>query len=94
VLNDPGVVVAARQSRWARSRKLKLADLADEAWILPPPDTFPGSRAAQLFRANGLSTPRLLPRYRFIFAAGLPRVAALLLCSRAPLWSSAVMIRP
>src|SRR5882757_7752503 len=33
VLSDPRVVVAGRQSKWARSSKLSLADLADEAWI-------------------------------------------------------------
>jgi DNA-binding transcriptional LysR family regulator len=35
-----------------------LADLADEAWILPPPDTFPGSATADLFRESGLNVPR------------------------------------
>ena len=58
VLNDPRVVVAGRKSKWARSSKLSLADLADEAWILPPPDTFPGSATADLFRESGLNVPR------------------------------------
>ncbi|OJU35301.1 MAG: transcriptional regulator [Alphaproteobacteria bacterium 65-37] len=58
LLSDPRVVVAARQSRWARSSRLRLADLADEPWILPPPDTFPGTAVADLFRAGGLSMPR------------------------------------
>ena len=58
VLNDPRVVVAGRKSKWARSSKLSLADLADEAWILPPPDTFPGSATADLFRESGLNMPR------------------------------------
>jgi DNA-binding transcriptional LysR family regulator len=58
VFDEQGVVVAGQQSRWTRRRKLALADLADEAWILPPPDTFPGSRAADVFRASGLDMPR------------------------------------
>jgi DNA-binding transcriptional LysR family regulator len=58
VLNDPRIVVAGRQSKWARASKLSLADLADEAWILPPPETFPGSNTADLFRESGLSMPR------------------------------------
>ena len=58
VLSDPRVVVAGRESKLARPSKLKLADLADEGWVLPPPDTFPGSATADLFRETGLSMPR------------------------------------
>jgi DNA-binding transcriptional LysR family regulator len=58
MLSDPRVVLVGRQSKWARSSKLSLANLADEAWILPPPDTFVGSAAADLFRESGLSMPR------------------------------------
>jgi DNA-binding transcriptional LysR family regulator len=58
VMNDPSVVMAARQSKWVRRRSLTLADLADATWILPPPDTFPGLRTAKLFAANGLRLPR------------------------------------
>jgi DNA-binding transcriptional LysR family regulator len=58
VYDDQVVVVAGRQSKWARSRKLKLADLAGEPWILPPADTLPGSLAGELFRASGAEMPR------------------------------------
>ncbi|MDI4236138.1 LysR family transcriptional regulator [Bradyrhizobium sp. Arg237L] len=58
VLSDPRVVVVGERSKWARCSRVSLADLADEAWILPPPDTFPGSATADLFRESGLSTPR------------------------------------
>ncbi|MCA6115484.1 LysR family transcriptional regulator [Bradyrhizobium sp. WSM 1738] len=57
ILNEPRVVVAGRQSKWAKRTKLSLAELADEAWILPPPDTFPGTAAADLFRESGLGMP-------------------------------------
>lgn len=57
LLNDPRVVVVGRQSKWARASKLKLADLSTERWVLPPPDTFPGSAVADMFRGGGLATP-------------------------------------
>lgn len=58
VYDDPVVVVAGRHSKWARLRKLRLRDLADERWILPPADTMPGSLAAELFRADDAEMPR------------------------------------
>jgi DNA-binding transcriptional LysR family regulator len=58
VLKDPSGVVVGRQSKWVRFSRLSLADLADETWILPPPDTFPGSATANLFRESGLNMPR------------------------------------
>src|SRR5207245_5060924 len=58
VYDDQVVVVAGRQSKWARLGKLKLADLAREPWILPPADTLPGSLAAELFRVVGAEMPR------------------------------------
>jgi DNA-binding transcriptional LysR family regulator len=56
--DDQVVVVAGRQSKWARSRRPSLADLAAERWILPPDDTMPGLLAAELFRAGGAELPR------------------------------------
>ena len=58
VYDDQVVVVAGRQSKWARSRRLKLTDLTGEPWILPPADTLPGSLARELFRAGGAEMPR------------------------------------
>ena len=58
IYNDEAVVVAGRQSKWARSRRLKLADLAGERWILPPPDTIQGALAPKLFRDSGSEMPR------------------------------------
>ena len=57
VYDDEVVVVAGRQSKWARSRTVKLADLSDEPWILPSADTMPGSLAAELFHASGVEMP-------------------------------------
>jgi len=58
VYEDPVVVVAGRHSKWARLRKLKLADLAGERWILPSAETMPSSLADELFRAAGTEMPR------------------------------------
>jgi len=51
-------VVAGRQSKWARSRRVRLADLSGEPWILPPTDTLHGSLTDELFRASGAEIPR------------------------------------
>jgi DNA-binding transcriptional LysR family regulator len=58
VYDDQVVVVVGCQSKWARLRRPKLADLAGERWILPPADTMPGSLAAEWFRASGVEMPR------------------------------------
>ena len=58
VFNDDAVVVAGRRSRWARSRKLRLADLAGERWILPPADTLQGSLTPRIFRDSGCEMPQ------------------------------------
>ena len=47
--DDQVVVVAGRQSKWARSRKLTLSDLVRERWVLPPDDTMAGLLAVEPF---------------------------------------------
>lgn len=51
-------VVTGIQSHWARRRKIRLAELIDEPWSLPPPDSIAGLLIADFFRANGLDVPR------------------------------------
>src|SRR5947207_10885360 len=51
--NDEAVVIVGKQTRWARARHIKLADLIKEAWILPTPDQLPGPLAPNLFHAHG-----------------------------------------
>jgi DNA-binding transcriptional LysR family regulator len=55
--DEPLVVVAGARSVWAKRRKIELAELADAAWTLPPPDSLYGSVVAEAFRANGLDIP-------------------------------------
>jgi DNA-binding transcriptional LysR family regulator len=56
---DRMFIVAGAQSRWARRRKLTLADLADEPWVNAPPDTIVGSFLGEVFAAHGLAPPRI-----------------------------------
>jgi DNA-binding transcriptional LysR family regulator len=51
-------VVAGARNRWARRRKIALADLLDEPWVLAPPETSAGSFVADAFAAAGLAPPR------------------------------------
>ena len=57
LFDDQLLVVSGNQSRWARSRRLKLADLVGEQWILPPAISVVGALNAEVFRACGLEMP-------------------------------------
>lgn len=57
LFEDPIAVVAGQGSQWTRRRKLRLADLEDERWILPPPDTLAGALVAELFQRESLDVP-------------------------------------
>lgn len=52
------VVVAGVGSKWAGRRKLALAELVDEPWILAPTEIEGGSPVIEAFRAVGLEAPR------------------------------------
>src|SRR5262245_1015880 len=51
-------VVAGKRSKWVRRRKIELAELVDEPWLLPLPDTLPRSLIEEPFHALGLRLPR------------------------------------
>jgi DNA-binding transcriptional LysR family regulator len=55
---DEFVVVTDARSPWARRRKITLAELLDEPWILFPENTVSGSYVAEGFRANGVLPPQ------------------------------------
>jgi DNA-binding transcriptional LysR family regulator len=57
LFDDPSVVLAGSRSRWAKSRRLRLADLSHERWILPPADSLPRAATAEMFRASGVNLP-------------------------------------
>jgi DNA-binding transcriptional LysR family regulator len=76
LFDDRFVVMAGAESRLVRRRKLKLADLLEERWILPPADSFPAISIAQTFRAAGLKAPSAqmvsfsLPLHHHLLATG------------------------
>ena len=58
LFNESLVAVAGHHSRWSRHKHQELADLIDEAWILPPYDSVHSPLVTVIFRANGLQPPR------------------------------------
>jgi DNA-binding transcriptional LysR family regulator len=60
ILNDPLVIVAGINSRWTqRRRKIDVAELADEPWILSPPGTWNYEWIARAFKERGLRMPKV-----------------------------------
>jgi DNA-binding transcriptional LysR family regulator len=53
------VVVAGAKNPWARRRKIELADLMNELWVLQPQDSLIMSLAKEAFSAGGLDYPRV-----------------------------------
>ena len=53
----PRFVIAATKNPWSRRRKVRLADLMNEPWTLPTPDSSAGALNAETFRAAGLELP-------------------------------------
>jgi DNA-binding transcriptional LysR family regulator len=52
------VVAAGAQNPWARRRKIALAQLVNEPWVLPSPQSALGLLFLEAFRASGLDYPR------------------------------------
>src|SRR5262249_41868020 len=59
LFNDETVVVAGQDSPWARRRKISIAELARERWILPPAQTLNSMVVMDAFRASGVDTPTI-----------------------------------
>src|SRR5436190_2137710 len=59
LFNDEAVLVAGKDSRWARRRKIDLADLADALWILSPADSWARMTVVEAFRAVGQEPPKI-----------------------------------
>jgi DNA-binding transcriptional LysR family regulator len=57
LFDDPWVIVSCMNSRWARRRKVDLAELFDGPWLMPPPDTWGYKVLAEAFKARGLGMP-------------------------------------
>lgn len=62
LFDDELVVAAGVQSRWARRRKIDLADLLGEPWVLTGPPTWNHRIVSEAFRARGLGMPKIVVR--------------------------------
>ena len=59
LFEDQLVVAAGAQSRWAHRRKVDIADLANEPWILSGPNRWNYRVVAEAFRMRGASMPKV-----------------------------------
>jgi len=59
LFDDRLVIAASAQGRWARRRKMQLADLVDEPWALTMPNCWIHASIKEAFRTRGLRTPRV-----------------------------------
>jgi len=55
---DPFVVAAGARNPWCQRRRIKLSELMEEPWALPPRDSPTGPMVVDLFRGRGLDLPR------------------------------------
>jgi DNA-binding transcriptional LysR family regulator len=60
LFNDRYALVVGEKSKWARRRRVELADLVDEPWIMTPLDALGDSFVAKAFRTRGLQEPGLV----------------------------------
>jgi DNA-binding transcriptional LysR family regulator len=58
LFDDPLVVTTGKWNRLAAQRKLNLAELVNEPWILPAPGSWSYRTLAQAFQAQGLDMPK------------------------------------
>jgi DNA-binding transcriptional LysR family regulator len=59
LFDDEVVIAAGASSRWARRRKLALADLHDASWIGASPHTLSAMLVEQAFQAESLPVPKM-----------------------------------
>jgi DNA-binding transcriptional LysR family regulator len=60
-LNDESfVIVAGAQNPLVRRRKMALAELVNESWVLPPPESGFALAVMEAFRAGGHDRPRTI----------------------------------
>jgi DNA-binding transcriptional LysR family regulator len=58
LFTDELVIAAGLQNPWLRKRKVALAALVDEPWILSPPGYWHHKRVVEAFRKQGLEPPK------------------------------------
>jgi len=62
LFEDELVVVAGARTPWARRRKIELADLADQTWILTTTDAWNHRIVSEAFAEHGLPMPKVVLR--------------------------------
>jgi DNA-binding transcriptional LysR family regulator len=62
LFEDELVIAVGPQSRWSGRRKIDIAELANERWILTGPDLWNYTIVAEAFRARGLDMPDIAMR--------------------------------
>jgi DNA-binding transcriptional LysR family regulator len=60
LFNDRTVLTAGMHTGWARRRKVNLAELIDEPWLLTAPGTWNYQRVMEAFQARELPMPKSL----------------------------------
>jgi DNA-binding transcriptional LysR family regulator len=59
LFGDETVIVVGANSRWARRRKVGLAELVNAPWVLPPADSLNSIIVKEAFHACGLDAPKI-----------------------------------
>src|SRR6267378_2727974 len=62
LFEDELVIAVGRQSRWAERRKIDIADLRDERWILTSSDRWNYQIVAKAFQQRGIEMPKISMR--------------------------------
>jgi len=58
LVNDRSLVVAGSRNKWVRRKRIKLAELLDDPWVLPPSDSTARASIDNAFRFGGHHVPR------------------------------------
>jgi DNA-binding transcriptional LysR family regulator len=59
LFDDRLIIAAGAHSRWAGKTRVDLADLAEEDWILTPPDCWTHVALVEAFRSRGFKLPNV-----------------------------------
>ena len=59
LMQEKILIIAGSKHRCARMRRVRLADLVHESWVLQPPWSFIRKAVTEAFRTQGLGRPRL-----------------------------------
>src|SRR5207248_1512272 len=59
LFRDPLLVVTGSRNRWIQRRKIDLAEVSSEPWIMPEPEATIGVLLAKGLRSIGMEPPKL-----------------------------------